>query len=250
MKVALVCIAKNEDNYIEEWVKYHKKIGFDSIFIYENDWDCNFDDPIITKIKFNGPSKQIEAYNDFIEKNIKYDDWNFDWVAFFDVDEFLVLKTHKTVKDFINDYKEYSSIGINWVLFGDNNIKNLNGDYSVIKRFIKRQKNINPHIKSIVKITLTTKMLIHNPTCKWVNTDKNLLNGAFNNNGNDNIAQINHYFCKTKEEFIEKINRGRSDNNNFRSIDDFEPHNINEIEDLTAYNFMYNDNNNILNTQK
>ena len=39
MKIALVCIAKNEDNYIKEWITYHKKLGFDDIFIYENDLD-------------------------------------------------------------------------------------------------------------------------------------------------------------------------------------------------------------------
>ena len=40
MKIALVCIAKNEDDYIEEWVNYHLKLGFSKIFIYENNWRC------------------------------------------------------------------------------------------------------------------------------------------------------------------------------------------------------------------
>jgi hypothetical protein len=34
MKTALACIAKNEDNYIDEWIKYHTKIGFDFIYVY------------------------------------------------------------------------------------------------------------------------------------------------------------------------------------------------------------------------
>ena len=57
MKVALVCIAKNEDNYIEEWVLYHKKLGFDRIFIYENDWKCNLEYPFLTKVPFPGKIK-------------------------------------------------------------------------------------------------------------------------------------------------------------------------------------------------
>ena len=36
MKVALVCIAKEEDNYIQEWIDYNKKLGFDDIIIYQN----------------------------------------------------------------------------------------------------------------------------------------------------------------------------------------------------------------------
>ena len=34
MKIALVCLAKNEDFYIDEWIKYHTKLGFDHIYIY------------------------------------------------------------------------------------------------------------------------------------------------------------------------------------------------------------------------
>jgi phosphosulfolactate synthase (CoM biosynthesis protein A) len=36
MKVALVCVAKNEDNYIDEWLNYYNKLGFDNIFMYQN----------------------------------------------------------------------------------------------------------------------------------------------------------------------------------------------------------------------
>jgi hypothetical protein len=80
------------------------------------------------------------------------------------------------------------------------------------------------------------------------NTNKELFSGSFNRNTLDDIAQINHYFCKTREEFIEKINRGRSDTYQKRNIDEFDAHNINEIEDVTALKFIHNDNNNLLNT--
>ena len=50
-----------------------------------------------------------------------------------------------------------------------------------------------------------------------------------------------------KDEFIEKLNRGRADNGTHRDISDFNDNNFNEIEDLTAMNFLY-DNNNLLNT--
>ena len=91
-------------------------------------------------------------------------------------------------------------------------------------------------------------MGVHNPQCKWVDLDKILNEGPYNKNGNDNIAQINHYFCKTKDEFINKIEKGRADNGKFRDISDFDPHNKNEVLDLNAYNFFIDDNNNIFNT--
>lgn len=40
-KVALAAIAKDEDNYIEEWIRYNLKLGFDKIIIYQNNWRAN-----------------------------------------------------------------------------------------------------------------------------------------------------------------------------------------------------------------
>ena len=96
MDVALVCIAKNEDPYIEEWVNYNLKLGFDKVFIYENNWRCKLNNDNIVKIPFDGNTKQIDAYNDFIQKYSN----RYQWAAFFDVDEFLVLKQDKNIKDY------------------------------------------------------------------------------------------------------------------------------------------------------
>ena len=38
MKNAVVCIAANEDHYLQEWDEYHNKIGFDDVYVYQNNW--------------------------------------------------------------------------------------------------------------------------------------------------------------------------------------------------------------------
>lgn len=237
MKVALVCIAKNEDNYIEEWISYHLKLGFDHIFIYENNWSCNLKNEFITKIPFNGSTKQLQAYNNFIQK---YSD-EYQWAAFFDVDEFLILKKNKNIKDFISNYDEYNGIGINWCLFGSNGLDKINGNYNVISRFTKREEKINVHIKTILKLNKNVVMMVHNPNIPIVDPNKNKIVGPFNSNGDYEIAQLNHYFTKSKEEFELKVSRGRADSPINRSFDEFFNHDKNDIEDLNAYNFMYND---------
>ena len=77
-------------------------------------------------------------------------------------------------------------------------------------------------------------MNIHNIEGPWHDLDKNQCFGPFNYNGNDNIAQINHYACKTFPEFIEKVNRGivSRDKDVRQDMGDFEKHNQNEVEDL------------------
>jgi hypothetical protein len=237
MKIALVCIAKNEDNYIKEWIDYHKKIGFDNIYIYENNWRCKINESNVIKIPFDGNIRQLSAYNHFINHfRNKYQ-----WAAFFDIDEFLVLKQHKNIKEFISDYKSYPAVGINWVLFGDNHLTNIhNNEYSLIKRFTKRQININRHIKTIINLNYLHKFINpHHTNLYSMSAEKTIIRGPYNYNGSDNIAQLNHYFVKTKEEFISKINRGRADVYFTRPTEEFDEHNFNDIEDLTAYKFMY-----------
>jgi len=240
MKISLVCIAKNEDNYIKEWVDYHKKLGFDNIFIYENNWVCNISDDIVIKIKFDGETKQIDAYNNFIKK-FKQD---YDWVVFVDVDEFIVLKKHKNIKDFIKEYGDVEyGIAVNWVLFGNNNHETVkNNDYSVLNRFTKRQKSVNQHTKSFLKLKQENVLMVdpHHPNVELVDTNLNLVTSALNPMGTIDVIQINHYFSKTKEEFEEKIKRGRADIPSKRSIKDWEIHNINEVDDFLALQFYKN----------
>lgn len=237
MNVALVCIAKNEDNYIQEWIDYHLKLGFDDIYIYENDWKSNIVQNNVITISFDGKAKQLPAYDNFVKEYSQL----YDWVCFLDVDEFIVLKKHNNIKEFINDYSNYNAIGINWVLFGDNGLTDIvNNEYSVIKRFTKCESKPNIHIKSIQKSWKDIKMLTpHNSQNNTISTCYTEFKGPFLQNCNTDIAQINHYFCKTYNEFLLKHARGRSDTGTMRNIADFNKHNKNEVEDLTAYKFMY-----------
>jgi hypothetical protein len=239
MKVALTCIAKAEDNYIDEWIDYHLKLGFDDIYVYQNNWYFNVKKSNVYSIEINGYAKQEEAYNHFL-KTYKDD---YDWVAFFDIDEFLVLKQHKDIKQFLLDYNGYKSVGINWVFFGDNGLE-FCGDYSVLNRFIKRQIGVDKHVKSIVKMNSDIIYAAHAPiNVDSVDTNYNTFNGPFNPNGDDKIAQLNHYFCKTKEEWVLKKNRGSvgfipTHENFIRNDVDYTIHNKNEIEDKHAINFF------------
>jgi hypothetical protein len=236
MKVALVCIAKNEENYIQEWIDYHLKLGFDDIIIYQNDWDFVINQPNVITKQVTGKGIQVKTYNHCINENIGV----YDWLAFFDCDEFLVLKKHENIKLFLQDYNEYNAVGINWVLFGDNNLNGIdNQNYSVLERFISRQSSVNRHIKTILKPSLMYNMSSpHHQNLTWVDTSFNINVGPHNTNPVDNVAQLNHYFVKTKEEFINKMNRGRADTGGIRPIKDFELHNTNEIEDYNALNFF------------
>ena len=233
----IVCIAKDEDHYIEEWLDYHEKLGFDEVVMYVNDWVCPVDRPFLKKIQFDGLHKQMGAYRHFTT-NYRND---YVWAAFLDCDEFLVLKKHSNVKDFLTEYDNPVGLGVNWQYFGSCGLKDRNSN-SLIKNFTKKQSGVDKHIKTIMKLSGNGYMVSpHNPNTPLMDTNKNFFIGPFNINGNVNTVQINHYHHKTYDDWIVRCNRGQSDNTETKKPEQWfqnvEKHN--EIEDLTALNFMY-----------
>ena len=251
MKTALVCIAKNEDNYILEWIAYHQKLGFDSIFVYQNNWKFPINVRGVHTIEFNGEYQQLPAYNHFIENYSS----SFEWVAFIDVDEFLVLKKHSDMKTFLLDFKDVQGgLAVNWVMFGSNGQTDVkNGDYGVLSRFTRWCNRPNLHIKTILRTKKTswiqvlfglgrTKLRMinpHHPNTPLIDTDRRKVEGPFNPDGPVNLIQINHYFTKTYAEFRLKIQRGRADQPGLRDMSAFadESKGGSDIEDFTALNF-------------
>ena len=240
MKVGLACVAKNEDRYIEEWVDYHIKLGFDKIDVYQNDWEFFLDRPGLTMHKRAGVAVQVPCYNDHL-KNL-YETRELDWVAFLDVDEFLVLKRHKSVKDFLADYDGALAVGINWYFFGNSGLKG--AGEGLVKRFKMRHRFMDRHVKSILNVSRCAEAgaWMRDPHCiqlDWFDTIGVQKSGPFNYRPTDMIAQINHYFAKTEEEFLEKIERGRATCRLLRSMKDYNGHMCNQFEDLAAFEFMY-----------
>jgi hypothetical protein len=79
----------------------------------------------------------------------------------------------------------------------------------------------------------------HSPNKATIDTNHKKISGPYNSNGPIDIIQINHYFHKSKQEWIERINRGQADGcpRQMKDWDDL-IHSANDIEDLTALNFL------------
>ena len=122
MRVVLCCMAKNEHLYINDFVNHYVKLGFDKIYIYDNDdLDKQFIGDFIDQkdkveiINVRGvvqPKLQQKCYTEF------YNTHEFDWVFYCDIDEFLFG---------VDDIKEMLSkidnkvgqVRVKWKLIGD-----------------------------------------------------------------------------------------------------------------------------------
>jgi hypothetical protein len=237
IKVAICVVAKFEDHYLEEWLDYNHKLGFDHIFLFQNDWRTDVERPFLTKEIYDGNSVQLHVYNKFLKDNTEYD-----WIAFIDCDEYIVLKKHNNIKELIEEYKDRTDvIGLNWFIFGSWGIKTRTSN-SLIKMFTNRNKQVNEHIKVIVNKNVGPIMVLpHNTSKKSMDTNGKLFDGPFNPNGPTDVAYINHYHSKTKEDWMKRCERGRVDCNLQHDPNqwDKEVNDNIDIVDLSAYSFMY-----------
>jgi hypothetical protein len=230
-KVGLFCNARNEI-HIKEWAAHHLLIGFDLIIIFDHKSTkplskvfANFDKrvTIINAYLEDGNIKQIlmtNATNIAIKLNL-------DWFIYLDADEFLILNNQfKGVKQFLNRYMYGDSIGVNWLMFGSNNlIKEPSG--LILENYTRSCKMLNQHVKSFVRPNNVTNNCnphfynMRNPY-KMLGLQCNILKPPYCFN-NINIpyynspAYIAHYVFQSEETYKNrKIILRPDDGTNFR----------------------------------
>ena len=246
----ILCIAKLEGNYIEEFVKFHLALGFSHIFIYDNEDEPTYEkilnkysDKQITVIHCPGKYQQMNAYYHFIN-NILFKS-NITHVACIDIDEFIVLKQHTNIKDFIKEFivGDCQGIGMNWRFFGSSGHTEAKTTEPLTKRFTLCQKGGHPNIKTLFKkdnfVRFNTMHHVVLSKGYIKNTKGQIINGPFNYIIDFSYIQLNHYKCKTLEEFKYISSRGQADKFAIPPdlIKTFTHFDMNEVEDLTAHDF-------------
>lgn len=221
--ITIYAIAKNESRYLVEWLAYHLAIGVDRIHIYSNESEDNQaqkldaiarHDSRVTWQEWKshpGISPQISAYNDALKRV------STPWVCFIDIDEFLVPLEDATINDWLATVpSEVSSVHINWRGFGSSGVQS--GSYDLVTRTFNMAASVgwgnHHHFKTIARTKFATEALIHNVlTSEGKRTVSDFSEFETVNNGlSDRIVyhriQINHYQCKTFEEFSARMRRG------------------------------------------
>lgn len=231
-RFSICALAKNENAYIDEWVKYHIDLGVDFIYLYDNNdsntpfvGDCISADyrdkiMIINRNDENLRTRQHAIYNDWIKDHFT----ETEYCAFIDIDEFIVT-------DDLNNLiakmpSDYDIMVLNWINYSDSNI--IEGDESkpVRERFTTRAyKNSgfwNRTVKSILRCNTDKQFMALNAHgfkqrhCKVTsrcdcNGDKVKLvpslkfaTDAFNHHD----SYIAHYSTKSLSEYLKyKVNR-------------------------------------------
>ena len=272
MKVSLCCCGRLENRYAIEFIEYYKKLGFDHIYIIDNNHDNeeHFEDVIQKYINenfvtiYNFRNKECVQIYSYIEVYNKIKD-NYDWVFFCDFDEFLTLENDNNIKEYLSRdrFKKYNQILINWVLYNDNNLIYDDGR-SCLERFTTKSNYTGQKIGLVKPIIRTTieNIYIQNTIHQFRDNKSILEKSTCNNFGKPitlhdcgaydiydmgyNLAYIKHFTTKTIDEYTnKKLKVGTGDrvhsNKNLKYYFD----NFFEINEITKEKINYLNEHNI-----
>jgi hypothetical protein len=156
--------------------------------------------------------------NDCYKRNYK----KYDWLIFYEMDEFIHLNNYTNVKSFLNEYKFKSCILIylNLVCHTDNNLLYYENK-SLFERFPETVPDnriggqllevkfiLKGHIPNIVIDNMHTcnKNI---PNCNGFG-NKNKIRDRFSTEPDNKYYYIDHFYSKSTEEFINKLKRGNA----------------------------------------
>jgi len=218
MKVALVAIGRLENDYAREFVEHHLGIGFNKVIIYDNNhrgeerFEAVLQDYIDNGNVVIVPYRDIEraqrnAYNDAYARFSS----EYDWIAFFDFDEFLCLpdiESHGAVDSFLQRIpKEYHVVMIPWLIMTDSGLVRNDGR-PLMERFTEYLVHPSTLGKCIVRTGITDLRFVksvHVPSKPILKCCTPLLEPTGQNKRqpqDTSVAYLKHFSTKTIEEWV------------------------------------------------
>jgi hypothetical protein len=258
--VGVLATFRNEGPWILEWVAHYRLLGFKQIIIYSND-NTDGSDDLLRKLAHNGvitwcnnvcsemARPQFKAYLHAI--NFLEEVRCLEWLLIVDADEYLVLHGHPTVNQFVSSksFAGADAISINWKYFGPSGHAvrtsgtiaqrfTLAAEHALVKTLFKPSKAVGstchvPIFSNDEIVFYTSAGDVHESFYRDGSKNVSTINPDYS------IAQINHYFTKSHEEFLIKRDRGYGDQAKPRDISFYRAaEKMCDKEDLSALKYV------------
>lgn len=259
-QVAICAIFKNEAPYLREWIEFHRLVGIEHFYLYNN---CSedfyqevlqpyIDEGVVTFIEWPYQQAQMQAYQNCIERFRR----DVQWLGFIDLDEFVIPKDKDTVGEVLAPFtKNRSAVLLYWRLYGtsgkiDRPRRGLvTEDFTVCwPKFSEVGKCFLNMNYDFLTESGKKSMLHHHPVtyygfmkCHPVNLFDNICYGSCDKLDSADVPmQINHYFTKSYKEYAEKKSKGDVYfKNNPHDMDYFYEHEMKcQTVDYSAYKYL------------
>ena len=120
--VALCVIHKDQNEDVEEWIDYHVGLGVSKIFFFDHnsttpirDTLSQYDEIVEYEEVSTAEAAPLNPQMFVYQKCLAHKE--VPWIAFIDVDEFIVLKTkeYDSLPELLTEFRNVGALAMNWV---------------------------------------------------------------------------------------------------------------------------------------
>lgn len=267
-ELGIVTLFRNEANYLKEWIEYHRMLGVDHFLLYNDrsvdDWakvlEPYMNSNLVEVIDWHlppgiplFPTWQVAAYQDGLRRSKE----NTKWLAFIDVDEFILPKKTKTILECLNQFfPDADGVYICWRNFGTNNVYIKPGE-PILTRLTAASHPLHPRNaagKSIVKVDKVVPDQVWSPHHLVLKQSAQYYNGSGRPlyfEGTDlrvdpqhtsDFIQINHYVMRD-ENFYQNVRLPKAISGEYGNLDLLKEHyqSFNYVQDYLMLDFIKHD---------
>jgi hypothetical protein len=249
--LAACAIFRDEGARFREWLDWHRLVGVEHFYLFDNSRPGTDDDPLpvlrpyldagwITLEPRPGEKMQRFVYDLLLARQPPAR-----WVAFIDLDEFLVPLEHWRIDPVLErlDVADIAAVNASWAVYGDSALNDppplqTEGFLHRAIDYFERQQDTKPIVRpDRVYRCSDPHWFIPREGFRVVDVlgrtmpDFRVYPPVYR------LLRVNHYRNRTRVEFERKLRRGRAFTPGNRP-DDFVYWNRNEIEDAVTLRFM------------
>ncbi len=233
----IVAAARNEGPYLLDWLSYHLSVGFEHVFLYTNENTDGSDEllgllarhGVITLVQnaraaLMGP--QLKGYTHALTMLPQVLDYR--WAALLDIDEYFAFEpgVFTGVADFlaVQETQRVDAIALCWAVFAALP-EDRWSDEATWQRFTRRQRQVSPLVKSLIRPRKFWYSQPHFPTAVLeAPYEFRAADGRVHHHAHvegriaaesgapaAEQAWVNHYMLRSGEEALWKWSRGRGD---------------------------------------
>ena len=228
-EVAVVAIFKGEEEYLQEWIEFHRVVGVEHFFLYDNGdslaarelLSSYIEDGVVTYIPFpEFPDKAMRSkygknqFRKLSMQNLAYGDFvrlyapHCRWAVKIDLDEFIYpVPPFNTLSEAFDRFDKpgVKGFSVRAYRFGPSGVEHRSGK-PVIETYSMRYPEPDKNWKVVGRSRLLSTLSRYHGAHNWFYKLTSFARHLYDDQ-TCAAVRINHYYVKSREEYLDKIER-------------------------------------------
>ncbi len=228
MKIAIVVMVKDEAEDILPWLCWYLDLGVDTILFFDDSstdgtYEIAQEVGRLKDVRVERLPHSLDLYT--VRQQMCYQHVlatyadEFDWIGFFDADEYLRLSDGECLVEFLDRSDLVGAIAINWCNYGSSGhvVKPSMPAFWAYDQHYKRDEMVNRHVKTFVRPKAWTGKWhnVHFFDVDYLLYDTSIgttvnwssIPGITGGDALWDRARVMHYQCRSMEHFVERVRK-------------------------------------------